>query len=30
MTVGDFTAFTSYLAIVIFPVIVIGFMSNGS
>ena len=28
MTVGDFTAFNSYLAIVIFPVIVIGFMSN--
>jgi len=28
MTLGDFTAFNSYLAIVIFPVIVIGFMSN--
>jgi ATP-binding cassette subfamily B protein len=28
MTVGDFTAFNSYLAILIFPVIVIGFMSN--
>ena len=28
MTIGDFTAFNSYLAIVIFPVIVIGFMSN--
>jgi ATP-binding cassette subfamily B protein len=28
MSLGDFTAFNSYLAIVIFPVIVIGFMSN--
>src|SRR5439155_8332610 len=28
MSLGDFTAFTSYLAILIFPVIVIGFMSN--
>ncbi|MGC4086143.1 MAG: ABC transporter ATP-binding protein [Vicinamibacterales bacterium] len=28
MTIGDFTAFTSYLAILIFPVILIGFMSN--
>ena len=28
MTLGDFTAFNSYLAIVIFPVIVIGFMST--
>ena len=28
MTLGDFTAFNSYLAILIFPVIVIGFMSN--
>lgn len=28
MTIGDFTAFNSYLAILIFPVIVIGFMSN--
>jgi ATP-binding cassette subfamily B protein len=28
MTLGQFTAFNSYLAILIFPVIVIGFMSN--
>lgn len=28
MTIGDFTAFTAYLAILIFPVILIGFMSN--
>jgi len=28
MTLGDFAAFNSYLAILIFPVIVIGFMSN--
>jgi ATP-binding cassette subfamily B protein len=28
MTLGDFTAFNSYLAILIFPIIVIGFMSN--
>jgi ATP-binding cassette subfamily B protein len=28
MTIGDFTAFNSYLAILIFPVILIGFMSN--
>ena len=28
MTLGDFTAFNSYLAILIFPVIVLGFMSN--
>ena len=28
MTLGDFTAFNSYLAILIFPVIIIGFMSN--
>jgi ATP-binding cassette subfamily B protein len=28
MTLGEFTAFNSYLAILIFPVIVIGFMSN--
>jgi ATP-binding cassette subfamily B protein len=28
MTLGDFTAFNSYLAILIFPVIVIGFMST--
>jgi ATP-binding cassette subfamily B protein len=28
MTIGDFTAFNGYLAILIFPVIVIGFMSN--
>ena len=28
MSIGDFTAFNSYLAILIFPVILIGFMSN--
>src|SRR5262249_13633587 len=28
MTLGDFTAFNSYLSILIFPVILIGFMSN--
>lgn len=28
MTLGDFTAFNSYLAILIFPVLIIGFMSN--
>ncbi|HEY1912969.1 MAG TPA: ABC transporter ATP-binding protein, partial [Vicinamibacterales bacterium] len=28
MTLGDFTAFNGYLAILIFPVILIGFMSN--
>ena len=28
MSLGDFTAFNSYLAILIFPVIIIGFMSN--
>ncbi len=28
MSIGEFTAFNSYLAILIFPVIVIGFMSN--
>ena len=28
MSLGDFTAFNSYLAILIFPIIVIGFMSN--
>jgi len=28
MTLGDFTQFNSYLAILIFPIIVIGFMSN--
>jgi ATP-binding cassette subfamily B protein len=28
MTLGDFTAFNSYLSILVFPVIVIGFMSN--
>lgn len=28
MTLGDFTAFNSYLAILIFPILVIGFMSN--
>ena len=28
MTLGQFTAFNSYLAILIFPVIIIGFMSN--
>ena len=28
MTLGDFAAFNSYLAILIFPVVVLGFMSN--
>jgi ATP-binding cassette subfamily B protein len=28
MSLGDFTAFNSYLSILVFPVIVIGFMSN--
>jgi len=28
MTLGDFTQFNSYLAILVFPVIIIGFMSN--
>ncbi|WP_316814639.1 ABC transporter ATP-binding protein [Pedobacter nyackensis] len=28
MTLGDFSAFSSYLALLIFPIIVIGFMSN--
>jgi ATP-binding cassette subfamily B protein len=28
MSLGDFTAFNSYLGILIFPIIVIGFMSN--
>jgi ATP-binding cassette, subfamily B, bacterial len=28
MTLGDFTAFNSYVALMIFPIIVIGFMSN--
>lgn len=28
MTIGEFTAFNSYLSILIFPVILIGFMSN--
>jgi len=28
MTLGDFAAFNSYLALLIFPIIVIGFMSN--
>ncbi|MGY0041549.1 ABC transporter transmembrane domain-containing protein [Pedobacter sp. NJ-S-72] len=28
MTIGDFAAFNSYLALLIFPIIVIGFMSN--
>jgi ATP-binding cassette, subfamily B, bacterial len=28
MSLGDFTAFNSYLAILIFPIILIGFMSN--
>ena len=28
MTLGDFTAFNSYLAILIFPIILMGFMSN--
>ena len=28
MTLGDFTAFNSYLLILIFPILIIGFMSN--
>ncbi|HWU24284.1 MAG TPA: ABC transporter ATP-binding protein [Candidatus Paceibacterota bacterium] len=28
MTLGEFTAFNSYLSILIFPIIIIGFMSN--
>lgn len=28
MTLGDFSAFNSYLALLVFPIIVIGFMSN--
>ncbi len=28
MSLGDFAAFTSYLAILIFPILIIGFMSN--
>ena len=28
MTIGDFTAFNAYLSILVFPVIMIGFMSN--
>jgi ATP-binding cassette subfamily B protein len=28
MSLGDFTAFNSYLALLIFPILVIGFMSN--
>ena len=28
MTLGDFTAFNSYLSILIFPILIIGFMSN--
>jgi len=28
MTIGSFTAFNSYIAILIFPILVIGFMSN--
>ena len=28
MTLGNFTAFNSYLALLIFPILVIGFMSN--
>lgn len=28
MTLGDFTAFNNYLAILIFPIMIIGFMSN--
>ena len=29
MTIGDFTAFNSYLSILIFPIIMIGFVSSG-
>ena len=28
MTLGDFMAFYAYLSILIFPIIIIGFMSN--
>ncbi len=28
MTIGDFTAFYAYIALLIFPIIIIGFMSN--
>jgi ATP-binding cassette subfamily B protein len=28
MSLGDFTAFNSYLAVLIFPILIIGFMSN--
>jgi ATP-binding cassette subfamily B protein len=28
MTLGDFAAFNSYLTMLIFPILVIGFMSN--
>jgi len=28
LSIGDFTAFNSYLSLLIFPIIVIGFMSN--
>ena len=28
MSLGDFSAFNNYLSILIFPVIIIGFMSN--
>ena len=28
MTLGDFTAFNSYLALLIFPILVLGFTSN--
>jgi ATP-binding cassette subfamily B protein len=28
MTIGEFTAFNSYLSILIFPILIIGFMSN--
>jgi ATP-binding cassette subfamily B protein len=28
MTLGDFTAFNTYLAILVFPIIILGFMSN--
>ena len=28
MTLGDFSAFNTYLALLIFPIILLGFMSN--
>lgn len=28
MSLGDFTAFNNYLAILIFPIIILGFLSN--